>query len=140
MIKAIKVIVDIEQDKLGINVRGEFHVTDMLFSDREGEIDSAQMIKDVKQCIKSLKGFNMLTIRMTEGEQYMPYPHEVHSVRFVNHFGEIKMSYVNGTQYSIWEVVTDKAIYDNIKTFVNNANFMHKLTLNADNRFNLNKA
>ena len=78
MIKAIKVIVDIEQDKLGINVIGEFHVTDMLFSDREGEIDSAQMIKDVKQCIKSLKGFNMLTIRMTEGEQYMPYPHEVH--------------------------------------------------------------
>jgi hypothetical protein len=131
MNKAIKVIVDIEQDKLGINVRGEFHVTDMLFSDWEGEIDSVQMIKDVKQCIKSLKGFNMLTIRMTEGEKYMPYPHEVHSVRFVNHYGEIKMSYVNGTRYSIWEVVNEKTIYENIKTFVNNANLMHKASLQS---------
>jgi hypothetical protein len=128
MVKAIKVIVDIEQDKLGINVRGEFHVTDMVFSDMDGTIDSAQMIKDVKQCIKSLKGFNMLTIRMTEGERYVPYPHEVHSVRFVNHFGEIKMSYVNGSQYSIWEVVTDKSIYQNIRIFVDNANYMHKLS------------
>jgi hypothetical protein len=128
MVKAIKLIVDIEQDKLGINVRGEFHVTDMLFSDMDGTIDSAQMIKDVKQCIKSLKGFNMLTIRMTEDERYVPYPHEVHSVRFVNHFGEIKMSYVNGSQYSIWEVVTDKSIYQNIRIFVDNANYMHKLS------------
>jgi hypothetical protein len=128
MVKAIKVIVDIEQDKLGINVRGEFHVTDMVFSDMDGIIDSAQMIKDVKQCIKSLKGFNMLTIRMTEDERYVPYPHEVHSVRFVNHFGEIKMSYVNGSQYSIWEVVTDKSIYQNIRIFVDNANYMHKLS------------
>jgi hypothetical protein len=128
MEKVIKVIVDIEQDKLGINVRGEFHVTDMLFSDMDGTIDSVQMIKDVKQCIKSLKGFNMLTIRMTEDERYVPYPHEVHSVRFVNHFGEIKMSYCNGSKYSIWEVVTDKAIYDNIKTFVSNANYMHEIT------------
>jgi len=128
MVKAIKVIVDIEQDKLGINVRGEFHVTDMVFSDMDGTIDSAQMIKDVKQCIKSLKGFNMLTIRMTEDEKYVPYPHEVHSVRFVNHFGEIKMSYVNGSQYSIWEVVTDKSIYQNIRIFVDNANYMHKLS------------
>ena len=129
MNKAIKVIVDIEQDKLGI--RGNFVVTDMLFSDIDNNMYSAQMIKDVKQCMKALKGFTMLTIRMTEGEQFIPNAPEVHSVRFITQYGEIKMSHVNDSKFSIWEVVNEKAIYENIKTFVSNANLMHKASLQS---------
>lgn len=127
MSKIIKVIVDIEQDKLGVNIRGNFNVTSMLFSDLQTTMDAEQMVNDVKKCIRSLKGFSMLTISMTYDDAYVPYPKEVHSVRFIDNYGEIKMSYVNGSRYSIWEVVKDKAIYDNIRTFVNNANAMHQM-------------
>jgi hypothetical protein len=122
-----KLSIHIDSDRLGMNVRGELIVTDMLFSDLDHTdgIDEAQMIKDVKQCIKALKGFKMLTIRLTDGEQYSPYPTEIDSVRFSNHYGEIKMAYVDGNYYNDWVQSNEKHIYTMIKKFVHDANALH---------------
>ena len=49
MSKIIKVIVDIEQDKLGVNIRGNFNVTSMLFSDLQTTMDAEQMVNDVSK-------------------------------------------------------------------------------------------
>jgi len=96
----------------------------MLFSDlihTEG-MDGKQIIKDVKQSIKALKGFNMLTIRLTDGEQYSTYPKEIDSVRFTNNYGEI---YASGSYYNNWVESNDKHIYTMIKKFVHDANALH---------------
>ena len=125
----LKLSINIEQDtKFGCNVTGEFNVTDMIFSDLNNLLDAESMIADVKKCLKLLKGFKMLTIRLTDGIQYESYPTEIHSVRFTNHYGEIKMAYANKTSghncYTNWEIVKEKDIYDNIRTFVQNANIL----------------
>lgn len=122
-----KVSILIDSDRLGMNVRGELIVTDMLFSDLEHAdgIDEAQIIKDVKQCIKALKGFKMLTIRLTDDEQYSAYPKEIDSVRFTNHYGEIKMAYIDGNYYNDWVESNEKHIYTMIKKFVHDANALH---------------
>ena len=128
MQKTIKFIIDIEQDRtLGMNISGNFKVVDMLFSDISRNMDDKPMIKDVKYCIKSLKGFSMLTLRLTHDESYAPYPKEINSIRFVKEYdGTIKMAYISGTRYNVWEVVDEKAIYDHVKSFVNEANLLHK--------------
>jgi len=122
-----KLSVYIESDRVGYNVRGEFIVSDILFSDLEhkGGIDEEQMIADVKQCIKALKGFKMLTISLTDGEQYSTYPKEIDSVRFTNHYGGIKMAYASGSYYNNWVESNDKHIYTMIRKFVHDANALH---------------
>lgn len=121
----LKLIIDIESKSIG-RINGTFSVTEMLFSKYSGLIDADEMIKDVKQCIKMVKGFRMLTIRLTEGETYETFPTEINSVRFVNDYGEIKMAFANKTSgyncYAVWEIVKEKFIYDNIKAFVKDAN------------------
>ena len=121
----LKLIIDIESKSIG-RINGTFSVTEMLFSKYSGLIDADEMIKDVKQCIKMVKGFRMLTIRLTEGETYETFPTEINSVRFVNDYGEIKMAFATKTSgyncYAVWEIVKEKFIYDNIKAFVKDAN------------------
>jgi len=123
----IKVIIDIESDRISSNVRGEFCVSDILFSDisHHSHINEEQMVKDVRQCIKALKGFSMLTIRLTNDEQYSVYPKEVDSVRFTNRYGDIKMSYANGNYYNDWVESNEKHIYTMVKKFVHDANALH---------------
>ena len=127
----IKVIIDIESDRTSINVRGEFRVSDILFSDltHRSHMDEEQMVKDVRQCIKALKGFSMLTIRLTNDEQYSVYPKEVDSVRFTNRYGDIKMSYVNGNYYNDWVESNEKHIYTMVRKFVHDANGLHAFKL-----------
>jgi hypothetical protein len=134
----LKVTIDIEKQS-GINVSGNFCISDILFSKyQDSTINADEMIKNVKQAIKSLKGFDMLTIRLNEGSHNDLYPREVHSVRFVNHFGLIKMATINGNCYENWVEVKEKYIYDNVKIFVDNANLLHKIKVNNTNAPSLN--
>ena len=95
----LKLSINIEQDtKFGCNVRGEFNVTDMIFSDLNNLLDAESMIADVKKCLKLLKGFKMLTIRLTDGIQYESYPTEIHSVSEPNFVLRICMG-INSTQH-----------------------------------------
>jgi hypothetical protein len=57
--KSTKLSVHIENDRPFTNVKGEFTITDVLFSDliHASGMDGKQIIKDAKQCIKTLKGF-----------------------------------------------------------------------------------
>jgi hypothetical protein len=126
--KSTKLSVHIESDRLSSNVKGEFTITDILFSDltHADGMDGKQIIKDVKQCIKALKGFNMLTIRLTDGEQYSAYPQEIDSVRFTrNSYQEYKMSYVNRDRFEDWVESDEKHIYTIINKFVHDANALH---------------
>ena len=128
----IKVIIDIQSDRLlSSNVRGEFCVSDILFSDitHRSHIDEEQMVKDVRQCIKALNGFSMLTIRITSGEQYSIYQKEVDSVRFTKSYGDIKMSYVSGNYYNNWVESNEKHIYTMVRKFVHDANGLHAFKL-----------
>lgn len=127
----IKVIIDIESDRVGSNVRGEFCVSDILFSDitHRSHIDEEQMVKDVRQCIKALKGFSMLTIRITNDVQYNVYPKVVDSVRFTNRYGEIKMAYADGNYYNNWIESNEKFIYTMVRKFVHDANGLHAFKL-----------
>lgn len=129
MKKIIKVIVEIENDRIGSNIRGELTITDMLFNDHESTMDAEQMVKDVKQSIKLLRGFRMITIRMTENEYMGAYHKEMHSVRITNHYGEMKISNINadGTMYGNWKECKLKDIYNNVNGFVYNANAFHSL-------------
>ena len=125
---ATKLSVHIESDRLSSNVKGEFTITDILFSDltHADGMDERQIIKDVKQCIKALKGFSMLTIRLTDGEQFSIHPMEIDSVRFTrNSYQEYKMSYVSGNRFDDWVESDEKHIYTIINKFVHDANAMH---------------
>ena len=121
----LKLSIEIEQDsKLGTNVRGTFTVTDMLFSDFDNLLDAEYLCKDVKNCIKTLKGFYMLTIRLTDDAEYVTYPKEVTAARFINRFGKIEMAIINvyGNCYDNWTAAKDSHIYENIREIVKNAN------------------
>lgn len=123
----LKVTIDIEKQQI-IGMSGNFCISDIVFSKyQDSVINLDEMIKNVKQAIKSLKGFDVLTIRLNEGSHNDLYPREVHSVRFVNHFGLIKMATINGNKYENWVEVKEKYIYDNVKIFVDNANLLHKI-------------
>jgi len=121
----LKLIIDIES-KFNGRINGTLSVSDMLFSEFNNLIDAEEMIKGVKQCIKMLKGFGMLTIRLTDGEQYETFPKEIHSVRFTKHYGEIKMASALKTNahsyYDGWEIAKEKAIYDTIREFAKDIN------------------
>jgi hypothetical protein len=125
--KSTKLSVHIENDRPFTNVKGEFTITDVLFSDliHATGMDGKQIIKDAKQCIKTLKGFNILTIRLTNGQQYSASPQEIDSVRFINNYGEIKMSYVDGVRYNDWVESNEEHIYTIINKFVHDANALH---------------
>ena len=121
----LKLSIEIEQDsKLGTNVRGTFTVTDMLFGDFDNLLDADYLCKDVKKCIKTLKGFYMLTIRLTDDAEYVSYPKEVTAARFINRFGKIEMAIINvyGNCYDNWTAAKDSHIYENIREIVKNAN------------------
>lgn len=136
--ETLRVVIDIEKQQ-SIGMSGNFSISDILLQHHSSSVMNAdEMIKNVKQAIKSLKGFDMLTIRLTDGSLSEMYPREVHSIRFVNHWGLIKMSSVNGNRYDNWIEVKEKYIYDNIKIFVDNANFMHQVRVNKVDVSSLN--
>ena len=121
----LKLSIEIEQDsKLGTNVRGTFIVSDMLFSDFDNLLDADYLCNDVKHCIKALKGFYMLTIRLTDDLEFVSYPKEITSVRFVNRFGKMEMAIADsfGNFYDRWNESKDAHIYENIREMVKNAN------------------
>lgn len=121
----IKLLIEIEQrTKLGLNISGKFDVNNLLFSEYNSLLNSEDIIMDVKKCLRLLKGFSMLTIRLTEGEEYSSYPKEINSVRFTNNYGEIKMAHaVNGeAYYQNWDAAKVNHIYENIRELTRNAN------------------
>ena len=119
----IKLRITIDQSHLGYYGRGEMVITDMMFSYYDNYLmDADQLIAEVKQCIKLMKGFTMLTISLTDDFSYSIYPREVNSVRFTSYYGELKMSHSNGSYFDNWNDAKIKDVYDNIRTFVKNAN------------------
>jgi hypothetical protein len=98
-------------------------ISDMMFSESNYKLmDSDELITEVKQCIKLMKGWTMITITLTDDIQFAVYPRQVHSVRLTNNYGEINMAYCNGHHFDNWKPAKIKDAYDNIKTFVKNAN------------------
>jgi hypothetical protein len=123
MLTTIKVRVTIEHDRINPNVRGEFNVCQMMFSDYTTLIDAETMVKDVKDCIRALKGFKMITIDMTDDIQYTTYPKQVVSIRFTNHYGEIKMATTtNGGNFTNWKEAKLSDVYKYIAYIVIQAN------------------
>lgn len=125
MKSTIKLTIAIDQQRIGFYGRGEMTITDMLFSESSYKLmDAEELITEVKHCIKMMKGWTMLTITLTDDIEFTPYPKQVHSARFINSYGEIKMSYSNGHYYDNWNEAKVKEIYENIRTFVKNANIL----------------
>jgi len=119
----IKLTISIDQQRVGYYGRGEMTITDMMFSESNYKLmDSDELITEVKQCIKAMKGWSMITITLSDDIQFATYPRQVHSVRFTNSYGEIKMANCNGHFFENWNSAKVKDVYDNIRTFVKNAN------------------
>jgi len=119
----IKLSIAIESSKVGYYTTGEMHITDMLFSESNNKLmDAEELIKEVKSAIKLLKGWNMLTIRLTDDLEYIPYAKEVHSVRFVNQYNEIKFAQIENHHYKNWLDGKIGQVYDNVRELVKQAN------------------
>lgn len=119
----IKLSINIEQQRIGYYGRGEVTITDMLFSESSIRLmDADELITEVKQAIKGFKGWSVITITLTDDLQYVTYPKVVNEVRFVNSYGDIKMAYSDGHYFNNWNEVKIKELYENIRTFVRNAN------------------
>ena len=119
----IKLTISIDQQRIGYYGRGEMTITDMMFSESHYKLmDADELITEVKQCIKLMKGWTIITITLTDDIQFAVYPRVVNEVRFTNSYGDIKMSHSNGKYFDNWNEAKIKDVYDNIRTFVKNAN------------------
>jgi hypothetical protein len=123
----IKLSIAIESSRIGYYTRGEMYITDMLFSESSNKLmDAEDLIKEVKNAIKLMKGWNMLTIRLTDDLEYTTYPKEVHSIRFTNSYGEIKFAQVDGEYhskcYTKWNEGKISHVYENVRGFTKWAN------------------
>ena len=120
----IKLTIAIESSRVGYFTRGEMYITDMLFSESSHKLmDAEELIKEVKNAIKLLKGWNMLTIRLTDDLEYTPYPKEVHSVRFTNSYNEIKFAQIDSDKYySKWTEGKVSHVYENVRELTKWAN------------------
>lgn len=119
----IKLTIAIEQQRIGYYGRGEMIITDMMFSESSYKLmDADELITEVKQCIKALKGWTMITITLTDDLEYTPYPRVVNEARFINSYGDIQIAQANGSRFDNWREAKIKELYENIRTFVKNAN------------------
>lgn len=119
----IKLTISIDQQRIGYYGRGEMTITDMMFSESSYKLmDADELITEVKQCIKLMKGWTMITITLTDDIEFVTYPRQVYATRLTNSYGEIKMSHSNGHYFDNWNEAKIKDVYDNIRTFVKNAN------------------
>lgn len=121
---SIKLSIEIENDRFGYNISGKFQVTEILFSDFNRLMDAEEIVKQVKQSMRALKSYKMLSIYLTEGEQFSTYPEVISAVRFTNSYGEVKMAHAVRNYFDNWNKVTasDKDIYQQIRSFVQQAN------------------
>ena len=121
----IKLTISIDQQRIGYYGRGEMTITDMMFSESSYKLmDADELITEVKQCIKLMKGWTMITITLTDDIEFVSYPKQVYAVRLTNSYGEIKMANCNGHYFDNWNEAKIKDAYDNIRTFVKNANIL----------------
>jgi len=119
----IKLNILIDQQRIGYYTRGEMIITDMLFSESSTKLmDAEELITEIKNVLKMMKGWTMLTIRLTDDIEYTPYPKEVHSVRFTNHYGEIKFAQVEGNYFHNWTDGKIAHVYENVRQLVKTAN------------------
>jgi hypothetical protein len=119
----IKLSILIEQNRIGSFTRGEMFINDYLFSKSNNKLmDAEELINEVKYVAKLLKGWDMITIRLTDDEEYTVYPKEVHSVRFTNHYGKIKFAEIGGNNYSNWNECKINKVYECVRELVKQAN------------------
>jgi len=119
----IKLNITIDQQRIGYFTRGEMIISDILFSESSNKLmDAEELIAEVKNVVKMMKGWTMLTIQLTDDLEYTTYPKEVHSVRFTNHYGEVKFAQVENHYYSNWNVCKISKVYDIVREVVKQAN------------------
>lgn len=74
----LKLMVSIDQNRIGYYSRGEMVITDMMFSDSHYKfLDVGELTAELKQCIKAMKGWSIITIRLTDDITYSTYPKAV---------------------------------------------------------------
>ncbi len=129
--KQFKLSIEIEKDspELG-NVTSK--ITDMLFQSISSQLDARYSIEKVKNCISKFKGFDMLTIDLTETEEnnYYAKPIIISSWRWVNRYGELKKAKFENNSYTDWSENTSvKEIYSKIKNMTDEVNYLFIETL-----------
>lgn len=121
----IKLKISIDQQRIGYYGMGEINIIDMMFSESSYKLmDADELITEVKQAIKMLKGFNMITITLTDDQEFSLYPKVIHEVRFTDSYGDVRMAFSNGHYFDNWNDAKVKDVYDNIRVFVKNANIL----------------
>lgn len=121
---SIKLSVEIENDRYDYNIEAKFKVSEILFSDFNRLMDADEIIGKVRKCLRAIKSYKMVTIYLTEGHQFTTYPECLESIRFVNSYGEVKMSRTTNNYFEDWlKVVSpNKDIYIAISNLVYKAN------------------
>ncbi len=121
---SITLSIEIENDRYGYGIEASFKVTEILFSDFSSLMDAEDIIGKVRQCLRAVKSYKMVSIYLTEGEQFGIYPKCLESIRFVNNYGEVKMAYAVNNYFKHWHHILspNKHIYKAISEVVFKAN------------------
>jgi hypothetical protein len=99
---SIKLSIEIENDRFDYGIEANFKVTDILFSDFNNLMDAEDIIGKVRKCLRAIKSYKMISIYLTEGEQFSSYPKCLEAVRFTNNYGEVKMAYAVNNYFEHW--------------------------------------
>jgi hypothetical protein len=124
MKKIIKIEIEIEK-QFNINLKAEFKISEMLFTEYDNLFDYDSIKENYKKVLKKLEGFNMITATLfvyNDGEWRMGYDNIKSSFRYVNRSGEIKKSKWYGNGYLDFADAMEKNVLSDIKEMVEAGN------------------
>lgn len=132
MASLVKILIDVETENMFSNyVSGNITIKDMLFSDvSNGRVfDHKELVKNTKRAIKLLGNFSMITITLTQGDQFESYPKIKGSYRFRNTYDTVKMAPLENQMYTDWNNVSLQVLWVKIKELALQGSQLHQATV-----------
>jgi hypothetical protein len=124
MKKIIKIEILVEKE-FATNLYGEFKITDLIFTEYDRLLNFDEIKENYRKALKKLEGFTTITATLlvyNDGEWKMTSSNIQSSFRYVNRYGDIKMSRWDGYSYPNFLDALDKSILADIKELVEKGN------------------
>ena len=124
MKKIIKIEILVEKE-FATNLYGEFKITDLIFTEYDRLLNFDEIKENYRKALKKLEGFTTITATLlvyNDGEWKMTSSNIQSSFRYVNRYGDIKMSRWDGYSYPNFLDALGKSILGDIKELVDKGN------------------